>query len=132
MNPTEEQECQVFWEWFQIQHPSLVRLMFHVPNERQEAKTRKRLSKVGVQAGVSDYILLYPKGGYHGFIMEAKRSSADHNAITEKQDEFLKATARCGYYSVVAFGFNEMCAFTEQYLNFESVETPTILTPDTI
>ena len=115
--PTEYDECVAFWAWFRLTYPKLESNMFHVPNERQEPKTRIRLSKIGVQPGVSDYVLLWPKGPYHGLVMEVKRKVATPDALTEPQKKFLNACAKVGYMSVAAIGLDQMMESVENYLN---------------
>lgn len=66
-------EC---FAWFWNDYPQYRKLLFHVPNENDRSDSniiqgaiRKSL---GVVAGVSDLILLVPKGLYHGLCIEMK------------------------------------------------------------
>ncbi len=71
--------------------------LFHVENERQcgyaAAATRKAM---GVKAGVSDLLLLYPSRGYSGMVLELKAPGAHP---TGPQELFLKAMEDVGYLS---------------------------------
>jgi len=60
-------------EWFGLQFPKLAPLLFAIPNGGwRNKKEAANLKRQGVRAGVSDLILLFPKGGYGSLCIEMK------------------------------------------------------------
>lgn len=77
-------------------YPETRRLLFHVENELNMAGNNSRLGAIrraeGIVKGVSDLILLIPRGGYHGLMIEMKntdgyqsRDQKDWQALVEAQ-----------------------------------------------
>ena len=93
--------CTVF---LRQQYPD--KLFFHVPNggfrNRREGAKFKRM---GVRAGVSDFIFLEPTRNYKGLIVELKVRGG---RLQNTQKEFLEDAEARGYkcgvvYSIAAF-----------------------------
>ena len=58
-----------------------------MPNGGHRNKaTAGKLKAEGVRAGVPDLMLLYPRHGYHGLVIELK---VGHNVATREQNEWL-------------------------------------------
>lgn len=93
----EEREQAALFQWAKMaegQYPEL-RWLFHVPNGGHRHKAvAVKLQALGVKPGVSDVLLLVPRGGFHGLAIELK---AGKNKTTDNQDEFLDFCARQGY-----------------------------------
>ncbi len=62
------------YQWCWNEHPQTRRLLFHVENERSDGNKVDGARRVamGLVAGVSDLILLMPRGEYHGLCIEMK------------------------------------------------------------
>lgn len=118
--PTEYAESVAFWQWFQLMYPDLVPVTFHVPNERTEAGQRKRLSRIGVRSGVSDYVILTPRGPFHGMCLEFKRAGASAKSVTQNQLDFLNAANDQGYFADFALGLDEAIKKVTHYLSLET------------
>lgn len=84
-------------------------LLFHVVNEGAlPPQYRVKLREMGLMSGVSDYILLEPRRGYHGAMIELKRASkTDATPVSDEQKKFLKWARRKGYFTAVCYGFDE-------------------------
>jgi len=72
MKHLEDTEAEALWQWAQTQ-PIPRDYLLHIPNGgKRNVREAARLKKQGVRAGVSDYLLAYPCGGYHGLWIELK------------------------------------------------------------
>ena len=62
------------FQWCWNEHPETRRLLFHVENERSNSNMIDGARRVamGLVAGVSDLILLIPRGEWHGLCIEMK------------------------------------------------------------
>lgn len=62
------------FRWCWNEHPETRRLLFHVENERSGSNMVDGARRVamGLVAGVSDLILLMPRGEWHGLCIEMK------------------------------------------------------------
>jgi len=111
-----QQECV---RWFRYQFPHYKKLLFSVPNGGQRnIVTASILKAEGALAGVSDLILLIPRGEYHGLCIEMKSGKND---LTESQEEFKQAVQKHGYRHVTCRTFDEFEREINSYLG-ESVE----------
>lgn len=62
--------------WFRMQHRSLAKLLFAVPNGGSRSKIEAAIMQgEGVTPGVSDLILLVARNGYNGLCIEMKTES---------------------------------------------------------
>ena len=96
---------------------------FHVPNGgKRESKIIKgsrvclegsRLKAMGVKKGVSDWIILEPRHGYHGALIEIKKIGG---VLKPEQKVFLTHAAKSGYYACVVFGIDEFMQSVRWYL----------------
>jgi len=90
------------------------RWVFHPANgEKRDKVTAKILQGLGVKRGVSDVIILYPVGGYHGMVLEMK---AGNNKPTPDQAAFLADMAERGYYTHVAYSAVDAFSAIRAYL----------------
>ena len=86
-----------------IQHPTIN--AFHVPNGGSRSSkiiNGKRvclegikLKKMGAKAGVSDWIILEPRGKYHGACIELKSPTG---RLSDSQSYFLERCSLSGYF----------------------------------
>lgn len=103
-----------------MQFPQIANLLFSVPNGGsrilREAIT---LKKEGVVAGVSDLILLFPCGEYHGLCIEMKTDEkSSHQSPSQK--EWQKLVESAGYKYIICRNFdefeNEIKIYLESYI----------------
>ena len=98
-----------------LYNAGLPQLGFHTANERKaKVQEHARLKLQGVLSGVSDWIILIPRKGFHGLVIELKKSggTADDN-----QKTFMNGAAGQGYLVVL---INDLETFEETinaYLN---------------
>lgn len=75
-----------------------------VPNERTPTRTgnffahKAKLWQRGLEPGAPDLIILEPRNGYNGLIIECK---ARHGKLTEKQKEFAHKAKQRNYCSLI-------------------------------
>lgn len=100
------QQAAIFrWAEYEIgKYPELA-LLYHVPNGgKRDARTASILQQCGVKPGVPDLVLPVARQGYHGLYIELK---AGKNKTSKNQDIWLKALKDQGYFTAVAYGFEE-------------------------
>lgn len=82
------------WAW--NERPETRRLLFHVENEATHSNLidGARRKAMGLVAGVSDLILLIPRGPYHGLMLEMKTLTG---AQKERQRTWQALVEKQGY-----------------------------------
>lgn len=88
------------FKWFKIQYREYDKLLFSIPNGAHVSDVQRRiLMAEGMVSGVSDMMLLLPRHGYHGLMIEFK---TDKGRQSENQKAFQEAVERQGYlYCIV-------------------------------
>lgn len=111
---TESDIQQACVEWFRLAHHGLARLLFAVPNGgARSAITGARLKREGVVSGVSDLILLVPRGGFHALCIEMK---TDMGRQSKEQKEWQRDVEDNGYQYVVCRSVSEFVSVVDGYL----------------
>lgn len=103
-------------EWARLHEPKTpaLSLLFAVPNSTRTSKrSRYKLKREGVRAGVSDLILLCPSQGYHFAAIEMK---VRPNKPTKEQSTFLQAVDKAGGIGVVCYSADAAIKFLKFYL----------------
>ncbi len=97
-------------------YPQARALLFAVPNQKGTRTTKEmgRLKNEGVLAGVSDLILLWPRGQYHGAVIEMKRARGGR--LSPKQRDFLENAHAAGYCRIVGLGADDAWPQVEAYM----------------
>lgn len=89
--------------------------IIHIPNEGQRNPwTGRDLVAMGLERGVSDLFLPYPRGAYSGLWIEMKHGK---NKLTEDQRDWLQFCSGQGYAVYVAYSFEEGRDAVARYLN---------------
>lgn len=97
--PTESQIQKDFVRWVRNRYPQIEPLFFAVPSGgARNPWTAKIMRDEGVRAGVSDLILLIPRHGYAGLLMETKTPEGKQS---EAQKEFERLATEYHYKYVV-------------------------------
>ena len=85
-------------------YPETRRLLFHVANELDRAGDNARLGAIrraeGIVKGVSDLVLLIPRGGFHGLMIEMKYGDGRQR---KEQKEWQALVEAQGYRYEAAF-----------------------------
>ena len=96
---TESQIQKGFVRWFRGRYAEIEPLFFAVSNGGiRNAWTAKIMKDEGVRAGVSDLILLIPKHGYAGLLIETKKPDGKQS---ESQKEFERLATKFKYLYVI-------------------------------
>lgn len=82
-------------------------------------------SRLKSHRGIPDLIILYPSSGYHGLMIELKRTGEkiykkDGSLKTDhlkEQNEVLKILESIGYVARFAIGFDEARKLVDEYMN---------------
>ena len=119
MNHYEDAQQAAIFEWAELQkrrYPEL-ELLYHVPNGgKRDARTAAILKRCGVKSGVPDLVLPAARCGYHGLYIELK---AGKNRTSKNQDMWLENLRKQGYFTAVAYGFEEATSLILRYLKGE-------------
>jgi hypothetical protein len=100
---TEEEEHLALIEWLDY-FPDIKSYLLHIPNQGiHSLNYRKKLTKMGLKKGVSDFFLAYPTKTYHGLWIELKRKEK-FNISTEQQEWIVKMKSK-GYAAYFAYGW---------------------------
>lgn len=112
-----QQRCVL---WFRYQWPQYRLLLFAVPNGGfRLAREAARFYAEGVTPGVSDLILLAPRGDWPALCIELK-TTASSSRQSARQKEWQMAVEAEGYRYEIVRTFNEFMALINEYL----AETP--------
>jgi hypothetical protein len=96
---TESQIQKDFVRWFRERYESIEPLFFAVGNGgARNVWTAKIMKDEGVRAGVSDLILLIPRHGYAGLLIETKTPDGKQS---DSQKTFQKLATQYRYKYVV-------------------------------
>lgn len=113
------------WTWLWNEHPETRGLYFAVPNENSrsvyETKKQQLVSgamrkAIGVYSGVSDSILLLPRGKFHGACIEFKTPIGRQSSA---QEEWQGRVEEAGYYYTVVRSEESFKEEMEWYLSHD-------------
>lgn len=112
--PSEDEEHQAFMQW--VQHnPTIKDLIFHIPNEgKRSFYMGKKLQRMGMRKGVSDFFLPLPTKKYHGLWIELKRTRGAKETI--EQREWIIKMRQLNYHAEFAYGAEHAIQVIKQYL----------------
>lgn len=100
--------------YFRYRYPQLALCLIAVPNGgRRDAVTGAKLKAEGVIAGVSDLLLLVPRGNYHGLCIEMKTAAGRQS---EAQRRWQREVERQGYRYAIVRSAHEFIAEVGSYL----------------
>ncbi|SEI98605.1 VRR-NUC domain-containing protein [Azotobacter beijerinckii] len=102
-------------KWFDLQYKALRGRLVAIPNggDRHGAVAAK-LKAEGVRKGFPDLLLLTPRAGYHGLVIEMKRVKG--GTLKDEQAEWLEWLAGQGYMAVVCKGADQARETIKRYL----------------
>lgn len=115
MKPLSESQIQKQCvRWFRARYPDVEQLFFAVPNGGvRNAWTARIMKEEGVRAGVSDLILLIPKGGFASLLIELKTSVGRQS---ESQKEFERMARKMRNKYVLCRSLDEFKKEVIEYL----------------
>ena len=104
--------------WFRLQYPKHAKLLFAVPNGGARSRVEAAIMKAeGVTAGVSDLILLEPRGGYGALCIEMKREDKSSRQ-SARQKEWQAVATEAGNRYVVVRSLEIFQAVVNEYMSF--------------
>jgi len=115
---TEEDNLQIAaMRYIRLQYSDAI--SFHVRNEgirgsrAQQMAYGSKSKKMGVLSGVSDIIILEPKGIYHGLLIELKSKKG---RIQPSQTLFLDRAKAKNYMTAICRTFDEVQECVDEYM----------------
>jgi len=101
-------------DWFRYEYPELKEDFHHFANQRKCTPMEgRKLKRMGVMRGVSDFFLAVPRHGHHGLWVELK---AGAGRLSPEQKEFIKRKNANGYLAIPAWGYDEAKNIIKEYL----------------
>lgn len=97
--------------------------MWHTVNESggvkkddwRKLRQQETFKRMGRKKGVLDWLVMIPRGEYHGLFIELKRCHS--GTISKEQKAFMLCQESLGYRCVVAHGFRAALKAIEDYFN---------------
>ena len=100
--------------WFRLQYPTHASALFAVPNGgRRDKVSGAKLKAEGVLPGVSDLILLLPRGRHHGLLIEMK---TERGKQSQAQRDWQRDMVHRGYKYLVIRSIDEFIDMVTDYL----------------
>lgn len=100
--------------WFRLQYPDHASALFAVPNGgRRDRVSGAKLKAEGVLPGVSDLILLLPRGRHHGLLIEMK---TERGKQSQAQRDWQRDMVHRGYKYLVIRSIDEFIDRVTDYL----------------
>lgn len=100
--------------WFRLQYPTHATALFAVPNGgRRDRVSGAKLKAEGVLPGVSDLILLLPRGRHHGLLIEMK---TERGKQSQAQRDWQRDMVHRGYKYLVIRSIDEFIDMVTDYL----------------
>lgn len=116
---TEHDEQKALIWWFDNHFKALKGRLAAVPNGGERNKiVAAKLRAEGVRKGFPDLVLLTPRHGYHGLIIEMKREKG--GTVSKEQQDWIDWLNIQGYRAVVCRGFEEGRSVIKEYLAAEA------------
>lgn len=117
---TDEADLQTrCFQWAWHERPETRRLLFTVVNENERRDSNSisgvRRKNRGVIAGVSDMLMLIPRGSWHGLCIEFKTPIGRQS---EAQETWQRLIEMQGYRYVVCRSLDSFQALIDEYLSF--------------
>ncbi len=92
--------------------------LFAVPNgARTSMRTAKKLKAEGLKKGIEDIILLIPRGGFHGLLIELKKADGVASDVSPDQRSWHDVHRARGYCVDVCFGWRRAVEALTFYLD---------------
>lgn len=101
--------------WFNLQHPTLGKMLIHVPNGGSRNPIEAHNMKLqGVVAGVADLLLLTPRKGFGCLCIEMK---AERGRQSESQKAWEAAAKKSGNLYTVCRDVSSFMEIVNTYLS---------------
>ena len=112
----EDRESTALWNWAQM-FPVLREHLYHIPNGgNRNPREGARMKGMGVRAGVHDYHLPVPRGGFHGLWVELKATPPNAAAVSVGQKEWEVKMRDLGHAVYICKGWETAMKVFRWYL----------------
>jgi len=112
--PDESQLQQTLIHWFDLQYPQLKGRLAAVPNAgKMPVWVGARFNREGRRKGFPDLILLTPRRGFHGLVIELKTKTG---RLSPEQTDWLNWLSQQGYLAVLCRGLDAAMDTIKIYL----------------
>lgn len=119
MTTTESQDQCALIKWFDMQYKPLAGRLAAVPNATKvPVWVGARMNREGRRKGFPDLMLLTPRHGFAGLIIELKRIKGGR--LGAEQADWLEWLAEQGFLTAVCAGFDSARDTIQTYLREES------------
>lgn len=113
LNPEQIDHINVV-NWFHFEFPELADDFHHFANERKcTIMEGRKLKRMGVKKGVTDFFLALPQNGKFGIWIELK---VGKNTLSKEQIAFMERKISRGYDAIAVWGFEACKAVILTYL----------------
>ncbi|RTL20741.1 MAG: VRR-NUC domain-containing protein [Rhodocyclaceae bacterium] len=96
------------------------RLLWAIPNGGKRGfRTAIKMKMEGVQKGAPDYVLMVPRGQFHGLTIELKRPKthlSKQGTLSDSQKSMMILLREQGYDTAVCYGTDEAIRRIQDYL----------------
>ena len=116
----EDAESIALWNW--AMHYKILRdHLIHIPNGgKRNRREAARLKRMGVRAGVHDYLLPVPRGLFHGLWVELKATPPNDARVTETQKDWKSKMRAQGYAAYICKGWETAASVMRWYVSLPS------------
>lgn len=91
-------------------------LFFHCPNGgKRNYREAIKFKRMGVMAGIPDFVIPVARKEYHGLFIELKRKVGSNTSDNQKW--WLERLNAEGFRAVICFGFEEAVLAVEDYFS---------------
>jgi len=112
-------------DWMKFAHPEII-WFFEMSGVRVHPGTRAKIKHMRSDRGIPDLIILEPRGGYNGLLIEIKKAGSNpytkggilkKDQHIQEQNQMLLRLMNKGYYATFATGLTETQRIINIYLN---------------
>ena len=124
---TEEQHHSIVNQYLRVKYPDVI-FLTDASGVRMTPGLAKKFSLLKSGKGIPDIIILEPRGGYHGLMIELKKlgvtiilkdGTFTKNKHIREQAAILDRLKHKGYMAVFAVGSNSAIEIIDEYLSYE-------------
>ena len=91
-------------------------LFFHCPNGgKRSCREAVKFKRMGVMAGIPDFVIPVARKDYHGLYLELKRKVGSNTSDNQKW--WINRLNAEGYRAIITFGFDEAVLAIENYFD---------------
>ena len=113
---SEADEQAEVMQWLRLKYPD-VPVFVSCQGMKVSAAAAMKLKRLGYQAGSPDFFIVAPRGKWHGFFCEMKRSKGGHTQ--DNQTAWLNKAEAQGYFTAVCAGADNAEFVIQKYMDLK-------------